>query len=97
MSKKLWTGQLVLPVWKQGDDYKELGGPPAEVLPELADHYRSAAEACDKLAEVCEAHPEIEVEGETHWIWVTGPEEVLQALRQEGILIPRMEGEGEDQ
>ena len=73
-----------LPVYKQGDDYAEelakSNGDGIAALCSLAACYEDAAQTCRSLAARIEGEQDIEVQGDTHSIWLEGPDVVLGPL-----------------
>jgi hypothetical protein len=87
MGRYVYTYELVLPVFKQGDDLADeldkANGDSGRALEAMAERYRRAAQACEDLA--VSTHV-VTVTGDTHCIDVEGPRETLDALHQEGLL-----------
>lgn len=88
------TYTLCLPVYKQGDDFashiEANNGHPAQSFIDLSDQYKSAAEICQAIASnisISDNLDAIEVNGDTHTIWVTVPDEFAPQLVRDGILI----------
>lgn len=76
--------EVHLPVFKQGDDLANCLGRNENVshkaLRDLAASYESAASQCRLLADACEAHSLLQVEGCTHHIGIHGSESILEEL-----------------
>ncbi len=99
---------LDLPVFKKGDDLhhqieEHKGDLKAALLVQSA-LYTEAARLCMKLAEAASKHMGMEIQADTHMIFVEGPKDVLDALVKEEILTVEdfddeeedEEGEGDD-
>lgn len=87
MPKKLTSVEVFLPYFKQGDDFahclEQCDGRITEALEMDAECLRSAADILLSIrAEIQEkgVEKEIEVNADTHCIWIYGPEEFLQSL-----------------
>jgi hypothetical protein len=89
MSDDTLTGQLHLPVWKQGHDFRDAEGDTnAAALKHLAGRYRLAADICDRIAAACERHPEIDMDGDTHRISVAAAPAVMDLLVAADLVDP---------
>lgn len=93
--------ELQLPVYKQGDDMAaclEKNENTVDALKDLGSVYTQAAQRCINLANKIETnHPEIKVYGDTHVIWVEGPEVDLEALVQANLVeVYELNDENED-
>lgn len=87
------TYDLFLPVFKQGSDFQhhvdENRGDPIASFKGLAEQYKCAAEICEMIANTFSKSKNlksIEVNGDTHCIWITAPKKVVMPLLKEGIL-----------
>jgi hypothetical protein len=93
-------GQFHLPVWKQGDDLGHFLAETdtnAAALKALAGQYRLAAKVCEDMAALCQMHPEIDMDGDTHRISVAAPAAVMDELVAAGLVKPdEFDGETED-
>lgn len=81
--------RLSLPVFKQGDDLgHQIHTQPTlkEAFLAQAECYEEAAEICKRMAGVAAEVPDLEVQADTHFIGIEGPEDRLDALAREGIL-----------
>jgi hypothetical protein len=87
--RKSYTGELHLPVFKQGDDLafclrqtKTQG----DALRRYAEQLRAAATMCEIVADCCDTHREIEIDADTHYIGVTGPWNVIHDMIRRDLL-----------
>lgn len=79
-----------LPVYKQGDDLNNQmeshNEDAKKALLGLSEQFKEASKMCAKFAGVVSEHPEVEVHGDNHQIYVEGPEDVLDNLVKEQLL-----------
>lgn len=75
-----------LSYWKQGDDFaSNLEENPNSIVgafSSMRKQMESVAEHLGRVAEFLSSVPveEIEVGGDVHWIWITGPDEIIDQM-----------------
>lgn len=78
-----------LPIFKKGDDMHhclETTPSAKEAFLKQAGAYEYCAEACKVLAEFVEKHPEVEIDAQTHWLGLSGPEDLFADLLLQDIV-----------
>jgi hypothetical protein len=87
------TYDLFLPVFKQGCDFQHHvtanNGDPIASFRALAERYKCAAEICENVADTFAKSnnlKNVEVNGDTHCIWITASKKIVAPLLKEGIL-----------
>jgi hypothetical protein len=96
--------EVHLPVFKQGDDMawhlEENDNNPVKSFQGLADQYLSAAKQCNQISEFLAMAgdlSDVSVDADTHCIWLSAPEKMVEPLLKEKVISPSMFDDEDDE